>query len=92
MIEVAEAEALYTTEWWRSRSNEQLHEMLRAGLVLDQGAGAHRELERRARELAEQEERQAQLVAGRKKVLRLTILGVFLLATLLALLVSMLMR
>src|SRR3954454_17937796 len=90
MEQVAETEALYSAEWWRSRTNGQLLELLGAGLVVDGGAGAHRELERRARELERAAEREAELAREHNKALRLRILGVFLLAALIALAATML--
>jgi hypothetical protein len=93
MNQTVEAEALYSADWWHSRTNEQLQELMRAGFTVGEaGPGAHRELERRAREHARGEEQQARLVAEQKKTLRLRILGSVLLAVLLALVVAMLMR
>lgn len=51
MEEVFEAEANFSTAWWESRTSEQLRDMIRGGLsVGDLSVGAHREIERRARE------------------------------------------
>ena len=91
MDQTAEAEALHTVDWWQSRTHAQLLEMLRAGLVVDEGAGAHRELERRAREVESAAEREADLVRQRNKAYRLRILGLLLLGSLLALVATMLM-
>jgi hypothetical protein len=90
MDQVAEAEAVYSAEWWRSRTSGQLLEMLQADVVVDGAAGAHRELERRARELDSAAQREAELVRQHNKALRMRILGVFLLAALIALVATML--
>jgi hypothetical protein len=90
MDQLAEAEASQSAEWWRSRTSGQLLEMLQADVVVGGAAGAHRELERRARELARADEREAEMIRQHNKVLRLRILGVFLLAALIALAVTIL--
>ena len=93
MSQTIDVEMLYSADWWQSRTNEQLQELLRSGFAVGQaGPGAHRELERRAREHARAEEQQAQLLAEQKKMLRLRILGSVLLAVLLILLAAMLTR
>jgi hypothetical protein len=88
--QVAEAEGLYSAEWWRSRTSSQRLEMLQGDLVVEGAAGAHREIERRARELESTAEREAELVREHNKALRMRILGVFLLAALIALVATML--
>jgi len=93
MNQSVEAEALYSAQWWQSRTNEQLHELMRGGLGEGEiGTGAHRELERRAQELTRTAERNQQLAAQHKKSLRLRILEGMLLAVLIILLAIELLR
>lgn len=88
MIEVAEVERLYSRQWWESRSNNELQDLVRGGLAAgESGAGAHRELERRARALRKAEEQEAELQESRNTVLRIRILAAAFLALLIALLV-----
>lgn len=87
MIEVAEVERLYSRQWWESRTNNELQEMVRGGLAAgESGAGAHRELERRARALRVAEEHEAELQETHKTALRIRILASAFLAMLIALL------
>jgi hypothetical protein len=86
MTEVAEVERLFSRLWWESRTNNELQEMVRGGLAGQSGAGAHLELERRARELRKAEEHEAELHETHKTALRVRILGSAFLAMLLALL------
>jgi hypothetical protein len=87
MIEVAEVERLYSRQWWESRTNNELQEMVRGGLAAgESGAGAHRELERRARALRVAEEHEAELQETHKTALRIRILASAFLVMLIALL------
>lgn len=88
MNEVAEVERLYSRQWWESRTNNELQEMVRGGLAAgESGAGAHRELERRARELRRAEEQQAVLRETHKTKLRVRILAAAFLVMLISLLI-----
>ena len=65
MDQVAEAETPYSADWWEERTSEQLQEMVRAGLGAGEyGAGAIRELERRARKHAAVQEREAEVLVA----------------------------
>jgi len=76
MKQGVEVEAPFSAEWWQNCSNEQLHELMRGGFAESEaGVGAHRELERRAREHARDDERDARIVASQKEALRLKILS-----------------
>jgi hypothetical protein len=87
MNEVAEAERLYSQQWWESRTNNELQEMVRGGLAAGEtAAGAHRELERRARALRRAEEDEAERQETHRTALRIRILA----AAFLVLLVSLL--
>jgi len=93
MDQILEAEAPYSPQWWQSRTNDELHELMRGGLAEGEaGLGAHRELERRAREQARAEEQKEMLVAQQKKSLRLRILEGVLLTALIVLLFMKLVR
>ena len=86
MNEVAEAEPLLSPNWWQSRTSAQLHDMVQNGIAAGEYyAGAHREIERRARERARVEWQQAQHRAAREKDIRIGMLGVFEIALLVAL-------
>lgn len=87
MNDAAEIERLYSRQWWESRTNNELHDMVRGGLAGESGTGAHRELERRARDLRRAEEREAQLQEARRAVLRVRILATAFLAMLISLLI-----
>ncbi len=86
MNEVAEVERLYSRQWWESRTNNELQQMVRGGLAGESGAGAHREIERRARELRRAKEHEAELEESRRAILRIRILAAAFLALLVALL------
>lgn len=93
MNQSVEAEAFHSAQWWENLTNEQLHELMRGGFAdSEAGVGAHRELERRAREHAKDEEREAKVVASRKETLRLKILSGVLIAFLAVLAAAALMR
>src|ERR1700745_1813761 len=93
MNEVAEVERLYSRQWWENRSNNELQEMVRGGLAAgESGPGAHRELERRARELRRAEEHEAQLQETQRTALRVRILAAAFLAMLISLLILELAR
>lgn len=88
MNEVAEVERLYSRQWWESRTNNELQEMARGGLAAgESGAGAHREIERRARELRRAEEQEARLQETHKTALRIRILAAAFLVMLVSLLI-----
>jgi hypothetical protein len=76
----------YSPEWWRARSTEELRQMISGGSAAFEDATA--ELERRAGERLREQERSERAEAARKRRLRLTILGIFLLAGLVAILVT----
>jgi hypothetical protein len=85
---VAEVERLYSRQWWESRTNNELQELVRGGLAAgESGAGAHREIERRARNLRKAEEHEVQLEETRKTALRIRILAAAFLALLISLLI-----
>jgi hypothetical protein len=91
MDEVAEVERLYSRQWWESRTNDELQRLAWGGFATGEtGAGAHRELERRARELRKAEEQRAALREVEKARLRMRILGIALLATMIGLLITQL--
>ena len=93
MNQVAGAEAPYSPGWWKSRSSEQLQQMVRAGLAAgDEGAGAIRELERRAQESAAAQEHEAELKSVQKEHRRLQILAMLLIALVIAVAVRLLTR
>jgi hypothetical protein len=93
MNEVAEVERLYSRQWWEYRTNNELQEMVRGGLAAgESGVGAHREIERRARELRKAEEHRAVLEEAHKTALRIRILAAAFLAMLIALLALELSR
>jgi hypothetical protein len=76
MNEVAEAGAQLSSSWWQSRTSAQLHDMARGGLAAGElGAGAHREIERRARERLRIEQAEAEHKVQRAKGVRISILG-----------------
>jgi hypothetical protein len=76
MDEVVEAEAELSQGWWQSRTSAQLHDMARGGLAAGEfGAGAHREIERRARERLRLEQVEADQKVRRAKGVRISILG-----------------
>ena len=90
---VAEVERLYSRQWWESRTNNELQEMVRGGLAAgESGAGAHREIERRARELRRAEEHEAQLEETHKTALRIRILAAAFLALLISFLILEIVR
>ena len=89
----AEAEQLYSREWWESRTGNELQHIVRSGLAAgDVGMQAHRELERRARELDKADEEKAELKVAHGAVLRLRILGGVLIVLLIILLAEKLIR
>jgi hypothetical protein len=93
MDQGVEAEALYSAQWWQNRTNEQLHELMRSGFAeTEAGAGAHRELERRARANSRAQDLEAKVVASQKEALRLKILSGILVAFLAVLAAVELMR
>jgi predicted nucleotidyltransferase component of viral defense system len=93
MNQSVEAEPRYSAEWWENRTNEQLHELLRGGFAeSEDGVGAHRELERRARQHARANEQEARIVASQKETLRLKILSGVLIAFLVVLAAVALLR
>jgi hypothetical protein len=66
--------------------------MVRAGFMLgEQGMGAHREIERRARELEKGDEREAAIIAAQKETLRLKILSSLLILALIVLAATVLL-
>lgn len=88
MNDVAEVERLYSRQWWESRTNNELQEMVRGGLAAgESGVGAHREIERRACELRRAEENEAQLQETRRAALRIRILAIAFLVMLISLLI-----
>lgn len=88
MNEVAEVERLYSRQWWEGRTNNELQEMVRGGLAAGEAwAGAHRELERRARALRKAEEDEAQRQETHRTALRLRILAAAFLVMLISLLI-----
>ena len=88
MNEVAEVERLYSRQWWESRTNNELQEMVRGGLAAgESGVGAHREIERRACALRTAEEREAKLQETHRTALRVRILATAFLVMLISLLI-----
>ena len=87
MNQVAEVERLYSRQWWESRTNNELQEMVRGGLAGESGAGAHREIERRACALRKAEENEARLQETHRTALRIRILAVAFLVMLISLLI-----
>lgn len=93
MDQVADAEAPYSANWWEERSSEQLQEMVRAGLSAGEyGAGAVRELERRARRHAAAKEREAEVLVAEKQDRRIKILAGILVALLVTMGIVLLIR
>ncbi|HEX3422747.1 MAG TPA: hypothetical protein VHS33_05025 [Sphingomicrobium sp.] len=93
MNEVAEVERLYSRQWWENRSNNELQEMVRGGLAAgESGAGAHREIERRARQMRKAEEDEAQRQETHRTALRIRILAAAFLAMLISLLILEIVR
>jgi hypothetical protein len=93
MNEVAEVDRLYSRQWWEGRTNNELQELVRGGLAAgESGAGAHRELERRARELRKAEEDEAQRQETNRTALRVRILAAAFLVMLISLLILELAR
>lgn len=93
MNQVAEAEAPYSPNWWKTRSSEQLQQMVRAGFAAgDQGVGAIRELERRAQANAAAQEHQAEQQVVQKEDRRLQLLAVILIAVVIAMGVILILR
>jgi hypothetical protein len=93
MDEVAEAEAQLSPGWWQSRTIAQLHDMVQGGLAAGElGAGAHREIERRARERARLERIEAEHRAVRARGLRIGMLSGLEIAMLVALGAVLLLR
>ena len=85
-----ETEARFSPAWWESLTGEQLQEMTRGGLEAGEyGAGAHREIERRARERARLEQQETEV---QKKGFRLRTLTVLEVLMLIALLIMLLIR
>jgi len=85
-----ETEARLSPDWWESLTGEQLQEMTRGGLEAGEyGAGAHREIERRARERARLEQQETEV---QKKGFRLRTLTVLEVLMLIALLIMLLIR
>jgi len=92
-MDQAEAEQLYSREWWESRTGNELQHIVRSGLAAgDAGLQAHRELERRARELDKADEEKAELQVAHGAVLRIRILGGVLIFLLILLVVMKLVR
>jgi hypothetical protein len=86
MDQVAEAETRLSPDWWQSRTSAQLHDMARGGLAAGEfGAGAHREIERRARERERMQQKEAEHRAERVKGIRIGTLGFLEIAMLIAL-------
>ena len=93
MDQVAETEVPYSPNWWKQRSSEQLQQMVRAGLAAgDHGAEAICELERRAREHAAAQERQAERLVVKKEDRRLQILAAVLVTLVIAIAAVLLIR
>ena len=93
MNEVAEVDRLYSRQWWEDRTNNELQEMVRGGLSAgESGAGAHRELERRARQLRKAEEDEAQRQETHNTALRVRILAAAFLVMLISLVILELVR
>jgi hypothetical protein len=91
MDDVLEAEVSFSASWWESRTSEQLQDMIRGGFAVGEAsAGAHREIERRARERARLEKREAELRAVHRK--RLGMLSSVEIAMLIALAALLLIR
>jgi len=87
------AEPFQSAEWWKNQTNEQLHELMRGGFAESEaGVGAHRELERRAREHSRADEQEARIIASQKETVRLKILSGVLIAFMVALAAVALMR
>ena len=83
----------YSASWWRARTTEELREMMSGDIGLSRAfEGASAEAERRAREYLRTEEASKRAEADRKRRLRLSILGIFLLAGLFGILASLLFR
>jgi hypothetical protein len=92
-MDQAELERPYSRQWWESRTGIELQDMLRSGLASgDVGVQAHREIERRARELGKAEDQKAEEKAAHNAVFRLRILGGVLAALLILLVVMKLIR
>jgi len=88
MNEVAEVDRPYSRQWWEDRTNNELQQMVRGGLSAgESGAGAHREFERRARQLRKAEEDEAQRQETHKTALRVRILAAAFLVMLISLLI-----
>jgi hypothetical protein len=93
MNEVAEVDRLYSRQWWEGRTNNELQELVRGGLAAgESGAGAHRELERRARQLSKAEEVETQRQETHMTALRVRILAAAFLVMLISLLILELAR
>jgi hypothetical protein len=93
MNEVVEVDRLYSRQWWEGRTNNELQELVRGGLAAgESGAGAHRELERRARQLRRAEEDEAQRQETHRTALRVRILATAFLVMLISLLILELAR
>ena len=93
MDDVLEAETSFTASWWESRTTDQLQDMIRGGFAVGEAsAGAHREIERRAREHARLERHQAELRAVHRTRVKLGMLSGVEIAMLVALAALLLMR
>jgi hypothetical protein len=82
----------YSASWWQSLSADELRVVINGGFGSAGFVGASVEAERRARERRKAEHEAAQAEAARNKRLRLLILEGMLLATLLALIATELIR
>ena len=83
----------YSDSWWRARTTEELRQMMTGGLRMSLAFdGAAAETERRAQERLSAQEAVEHAEADRKRRLRLNILGIFLLAGLLAIVAVLLLR
>jgi hypothetical protein len=92
MNDVAEAEARYSTDWWESRTLEQLQDLARPGLGSgDVGTEALREIERRARQHETDDRHQSELKVVQDEGFRIRLLVVVLIALLIGLIVTVLL-
>ena len=93
LVREARLDEPYSESWWHTRTAEELRQMMSAGIATNPAFdGASAEAERRARERLRAEEAAERAEANRKMRLRLKILGIFLLAGLLALFAALLSR
>jgi len=93
MDQAGELERLHSREWWESRTGNELQQIVRGGLAAgDVGVQAHREIERRARELDKADEQKSEIQVAINTALRLRILAGVLVALLILLVVAGLIR